>query len=877
MPQGFSLHIGVNETDPEHYEGLPPLHAAVKDALFWEYFAQKSGYQTRKLHDGEATVDAVKNILADYAGQMYPGDILLLTYAGHGGQITNLKQAGLDIEPYDQTWCLFDRQMLDDEIHDCFVAFPEGARIVVVSDSCHSGTITRIANEIDLSKILEQENREMAVARGTDARLLPAAVANLINLKFQDTVYRPLLQKFRFRRKGEDVKASVTLLAACQDHQVTYDGKENGIFTEALRKLLAHPMYRKLDAEGLIRAIPQFYANPTPHFFHYGSIIPAAAQYSPFRIRIPRATHVEGYRAPNLPMHQQKVAFPMPPAGWNGGALETKSAILGIEMPGFAHPEQIKPGKDMRILRHETSGDRQMWEIELPNIPMDQAWNAAHSLQAALEKICSGTTVTPLLSVNLAPSDKTGAREGDKTNPNYIEEWPPARENLKVPIGWHLDDAHTQLDKARQAVAANPDAHPVIRIAHLDTGYLDTHPALPVNLNRELACSFVEGEENNKAVDKKEGEGQDGHGTGTLALLAGRKIHADQVFGEFEGELGGAPLAEVIPMRISESVVIWNSDNFCRGIERAIELNCEVVSMSMAGKPSAKMAQMVDKAYEAGIVIVSAASNCWYKGVGMLLPKCVLFPAAFPRIIGATGALYNHQPYDYKFMSQSRMNITTQFMQGSWGPPSRMAKTLAAYTPNVPWASDPIPVLRSGGGTSSATPQIAAAAALWIGYHRKKLKEMGYYEPGNQWMKVEAVRHALYTAAAKDEVFAEWKKYYGNGILRAYDALQIPPALPSELEKAPESDVSLGGLLEVAKSFFLNRTLFRDSGPKPSGDALALELLHVLQTDPAFRIEFQSLDLGNAKSAKKLLSSQRFRKKIAASRLTSTFLKEYFN
>ena len=875
MQQGYSLHIGVNNTDTAHYEGLQPLKAAVNDALFWESFARKAGYQTRKLHDQEATVNTVKAALSEIAERMIPGDILLLTYAGHGGQLQNEKQAGLDKEPFDQTWCLFDRQMLDDELHECFVSFREGTRIVVVSDSCHSGTITR-ATETDFSVLLEQGSRALAAAEGANARLLPPAITGQISDKFRDSIYKPLQNKYRFRRKGTDVTASVTLLAACQDHQVTYDGKENGIFTEALRKLLENHACRKLNAAGLIRAVSQYYAHPIPNFFQYGSIIPSADQHSPFRIQIPQAAKVAGRREPHLLPPQGRPFFPISPAGWIGSPVQAKSAVLRIEMQGVVQADHVSTGKDINLLRYESDGNKHLWEVELPNVPMDQAWTAAHTLQATLAESCPQVEVMPLLSVNLAPSNQAGTREADRTNPNYIEEWPPAQEAATVPIGWHLDDQHSQLAKAREAVANKADAYPAVRVAHLDTGYLDTHPALPQNLNTDLACSFIPGEEQNPGVDKKDEVGQDGHGTGTITLLAGGKIKRDQAFGEIEGYIGGAPSAEVIPMRISESVVIWNSDNFCRALQRAIDLNCEVVSMSMAGKPSRQMAEMVDKAYEAGIVIVSAASNCWYKGAGVMLPKCVLFPAAFPRVIGATGAMFNHEPYDSKYMRNARFNITTKYMQGSWGPPSRMGKTLAAYTPNVPWASDPIPILRSGGGTSSATPQIAAAAALWIGYHRKALEELGYYQPGQQWMKVEAVRHALYTSAAKDEVFHEWKKYYGNGILRAYDALLIAPVQSSALEKAPESNISLGGLLDIAKSMFLNRSLLRSQGPKPAASALAFELLHLLQTDPAFRNDFQTLDISNAKAVEKRLHSAAFRKKILASNLASPYLKEGF-
>jgi hypothetical protein len=359
-----------------------------------------------------------------------------------------------------------------------------------------------------------------------------------------------------------------------------------------------------------------------------------------------------------------------------------------------------------------------------------------------------------------------------------------------------------------------------------------------------------------------------------MTLLAGNKVTKADTFGEFEGFIGGVPFAEIIPMRAAETVVIFNAEHFCDAIDYAIQQKCEVISMSMAGKPSRRMARAVNRAYEAGIVLVTAASNCWYKGPGAILPKCVMFPAAFERVIAATGAMYNHQPYDVNFIQQSRFNITTKYMQGSWGPASRMTKALAAYTPNTPWASTHHTFLRSGGGTSSATPQVAAAAAIWIAHHRAVLEEKGYYNEGHQWKKVEAVRHALFTAAAKENVFADWKKYYGNGIVRAWDALQVPVADEQDLQQSPEAESSFWGISELVGSFFKNRRLFRSGAVKPAPEALATELLHLLQTDPQFFNLFSALDLSDAAAVEAAVNNEAFRQQVMASPYASPYLKE---
>jgi hypothetical protein len=869
MPKGISLHIGLNKVDKNHYGNIAELKAAVNDAVVWEKFAESQGYTTTHLHDNEATATQVISLLKSYSKELQPGDILMLTYAGHGGSIRNDRPSAADNERFDQTWCLYDRQLLDDELYEAFEAFQKAVRIIVVSDSCHSGTVTK-EMALDLNELLSAGIAEGAKARGWRSRKLNKKQQSMIAMNFKETVYKPIQDKYKIKSKARGVQAAVKLLAACQDDEETLDGDQNGIFTEAFMELFKDPAFTEANGERLIAGIRNRYFFPAPRFFEYGSIIPSFDYSFPFTIDIPEPTRVTGYREPDLSFSEpHKREFTID-AGLGIVEIE-RAAVLLIEADESFDDKTIG-GKDVVILSDQKRSGQRLLTVELPDISHQFAWSAAHAIQTELKKKGIIANVEPQLTINPAQRERL-SREGDANNPDYIMEWPPSLLQGKVGIGWHLDEEHSQLAAAvKKVLTEHPDAH--VTVAHVDTGYNEAHKSLPSKLRVDKAYSFVDKENPNQAIDKAGSGGQEGHGLGTLVLFAGGKATKDQTYNEFEGDIGGVPFADVIPIRVSESVVIFNDRNFCDAIDYAIAQGCEVLSMSMAGKPSQRMAKAVNRAYEAGLVLVTAASNCWYKGMGAALPKCVLFPAAFERVIAATGAMYDHKPYDVNFLQKSRFNIGTKYMQGSWGPPARMTKAIAGYTPNTPWASSPLPFLRSGGGTSSATPQVAATAAVYIAHKRKELEEKGYYTEGNKWKKVEAVRHALFTSAAKDEVFGEWKKYYGNGIIRALNALDVAVADESQLQKAPDAESTWFGALELIGSFFLRRKLFRSDMIKPDKEALATELIHLLQTDPQFYALFSKLDFTSEAEIGVLMNDEKFRNQVLQSPYASNYLKE---
>lgn len=141
--RAVSLHIGVNSVDPAGYGGWSgPLSGCEADADTMAAIAGAEGFATNQLKTTRATSTNVLSAISQIAMRLQAGDIFLLTYAGHGSQMPN-GNSDPELDSQDETWCLYDRQLLDDEIEAALAAFQAGVNLVLLSDSCHSGTIYR--------------------------------------------------------------------------------------------------------------------------------------------------------------------------------------------------------------------------------------------------------------------------------------------------------------------------------------------------------------------------------------------------------------------------------------------------------------------------------------------------------------------------------------------------------------------------------------------------------------------------------------------------------------------------------------------------------------------------------------------------------------
>ena len=244
--KAMSLHIGLNAVSGAAYGGWTgPLAACEFDANDMAAIAAMKGMKSTVLLTKKATRDNTLAALRAAAGALGSGDFFFLTYSGHGGQVPDV--TGEEIDKKDETWCLFDGQLIDDELYAELSRFASGVRVLVLSDSCHSGTVTRevpqasdfppnqrpklMPEAVAMRTYREHQSfydklqRDVAKAAGDDKYVDP------------DTALAQVAVSGRLSAIVKRFKARVILISGCQDNQTSMDGEHNGAFTEQLLKV----------------------------------------------------------------------------------------------------------------------------------------------------------------------------------------------------------------------------------------------------------------------------------------------------------------------------------------------------------------------------------------------------------------------------------------------------------------------------------------------------------------------------------------------------------------------------------------------------------------------------------------------------------------
>ncbi|OEU77809.1 MAG: hypothetical protein BA865_12400 [Desulfobacterales bacterium S5133MH4] len=199
MAKGHALLVGLKSVDPTCYngwDGTGGCWGCELDADNMERTLKSLGYDTKMLKTADATRNSILSSIYRAADNLLADDIFVFYYSGHGGQQPDL--SGDELDGKDETLVAYDREVIDDKIHYALTRFKAGVRMVMISDSCNSGTNYRGAMTVPVN---------------------------------EQAIFRPVA---RTPREEVDIKAQLIHLAGCRDGFTSAGYQHGGAFTIAL-------------------------------------------------------------------------------------------------------------------------------------------------------------------------------------------------------------------------------------------------------------------------------------------------------------------------------------------------------------------------------------------------------------------------------------------------------------------------------------------------------------------------------------------------------------------------------------------------------------------------------------------------------------------
>ena len=197
----YALCVGINQ-----YASPNTLSGCVNDANDWAALLTKQGYSVTSLLDLDATRDNVLRTLTELVGILGYRDRLVFTFSGHGTSIPDYN--GDEVDGKDEVIVTQELDYIaDDDLRNIFSKKAFGSRIVMLSDSCHSGSVNRF---VDLST--EKRTARYISPEYVGERAVPYATT-----------------------KSTVGGAASVLISGCADDEYSYDAwfgnRPNGAFT----------------------------------------------------------------------------------------------------------------------------------------------------------------------------------------------------------------------------------------------------------------------------------------------------------------------------------------------------------------------------------------------------------------------------------------------------------------------------------------------------------------------------------------------------------------------------------------------------------------------------------------------------------------------
>ncbi|HYJ15863.1 MAG TPA: caspase family protein [Candidatus Limnocylindria bacterium] len=256
----YALCIGIN-----NYPGTDSdLSGCVNDANDWAAALTKRGFTTTKMYDKKASGKNMRAAIKSVIGAAGAGDLVVIQYSGHGSYVPD--DNGDEPDGKDECLCPYDiytnGPITDDELFEMYSAKKTGVKLLVISDSCHSGSNAKFAPITTPPTIKGRKAPQRKV------RFLPPAAF------LSKRELAKLGSSRAIRRSSPPGRHAGLLMAGCQDSEYSYDasfqGRPNGAFSfVALRELAKLPASANYQRwyDAIRKALPSQQYPQTPNLY----------------------------------------------------------------------------------------------------------------------------------------------------------------------------------------------------------------------------------------------------------------------------------------------------------------------------------------------------------------------------------------------------------------------------------------------------------------------------------------------------------------------------------------------------------------------------------------------------------------------------------
>lgn len=232
MPaKGYAIIIGLGSVDAQRYGGDDMVTpSCANDARRMAAFARSRRFQLMGPDSGDgafitksATLGNISTAMERAASELDAGDLLLVYVSGHGTKYPRFRNPVRSGEMI----ALYDGHFRDSSWEAMLRKLRPATRVVAITETCHGGGFGP-DDEVDPLDEHEQgvlfggvkPKKHLSISKQTVEKMRP---------EWDGLVEVP---------KGDDPKAWVLLLAACQANQLAEFGDTNGVFTEQLLRVL---------------------------------------------------------------------------------------------------------------------------------------------------------------------------------------------------------------------------------------------------------------------------------------------------------------------------------------------------------------------------------------------------------------------------------------------------------------------------------------------------------------------------------------------------------------------------------------------------------------------------------------------------------------